>query len=44
MVSGQFFGWLAGIGRDVEIVSPDIVRERYREWLEGILASMGTVD
>lgn len=40
MVSGQFFGWLAGIGRDVEIVSPDAVRERYRRWLEGILSSM----
>lgn len=38
MVSGQFFGWLAGIGRDVKIVSPDAVREQYKKWLEDILA------
>ncbi len=36
-VSGQFFGWLAGIGADVRVVSPGEVRERYREWLENIL-------
>lgn len=40
MVSSQFFGWLAGIGKEVKIVSPDAVRERYREWLEDILATM----
>ena len=36
-VSGQFFGWLSGIGRDAVIVSPESVRERYRKWLEDIL-------
>lgn len=39
-VSGQFFGWLAGIGADAAIVSPVNVREQYREWLENILGSM----
>ncbi|MCM1569957.1 MAG: WYL domain-containing protein [Roseburia sp.] len=36
-VSGQFFGWLAGIGRGARITAPDTVREEYRAWLEGIL-------
>ncbi|MBO4291303.1 MAG: WYL domain-containing protein [Lachnospiraceae bacterium] len=36
-VSGQFFGWLAGIGRSVRIVSPESVREEYRLYLLGIL-------
>lgn len=36
-VSGQFFGWLAGIGREAAIVAPQSVREQYREWLEEIL-------
>ncbi|MCM1090338.1 MAG: transcriptional regulator [Butyrivibrio sp.] len=36
-VSGQFFGWLAGIGSEAEVVSPERVREQYREWLAGIL-------
>ena len=36
-VSGQFFGWLAGIGKDAEIVSPEAVAEEYRDWLSAIL-------
>lgn len=36
-VSGQFFGWLAGIGRDAVIVSPEAVKTQYREWLQNIL-------
>lgn len=36
-VSGQFFGWLAGIGKDAVIVAPESVREKYRTWLEDIL-------
>lgn len=36
-VSGQFFGWLAGIGRDARVISPDSVRLKYRQWLEDIL-------
>lgn len=38
-VSGQFYGWLAGIGKDVKIVSPTEVRASYREWLQGIVES-----
>lgn len=38
-VSGQFFGWLAGIGKEAVIFAPQQVREQYREWLTGILAS-----
>lgn len=36
-VSGQFFGWIAGIGKGVKIISPEEVRKEYKEWLEGIL-------
>lgn len=36
-VSGQFFGWLAGIGAEVKIVAPDHIRERYQRWLADIL-------
>lgn len=37
VVSGQFFGWLAGLGKEVSIVSPDTVREDYRQFLTEIL-------
>lgn len=40
MVSGQFFGWLAGIGREAVIAGPESVREQYRQWLEEIGASL----
>lgn len=36
-VSGQFFGWLAGIGSRIRIVSPDNVKEEYFAWLREIL-------
>lgn len=36
-VSGQFFGWMAGLGSRAKIVRPDSVREDYRSWLERIL-------
>ncbi len=36
-VSGQFFGWLSGIGKAVEVVAPESVRQQYQEWLKGIL-------
>ncbi len=39
-VSGQFFGWMAGIGRDAVIAGPDAVREQYRKWLEDIVEGM----
>lgn len=37
VVSGQFFGWLAGLGKEVVIVSPDPVREQYRNYLSEII-------
>lgn len=39
-VSGQFFGWLSGIGREAVVVAPDAVREQYRRWLEDIVTTM----
>lgn len=37
-VSGQFFGWLCGIGSDAHIVSPETVKTQYRNWLQNILS------
>lgn len=37
VVSGQFYGWLSGIGKEAEIVSPDSVKTGYKEWLKDIL-------
>lgn len=39
-VSGQFFGWLSGIGREAVVISPVSVRERYGQWLEDIVSTM----
>lgn len=39
-VSGQFFGWLAGIGREAVVVSPVSVLEQYRNWLSDIINTM----
>ena len=39
-VSGQFFGWLAGIGKEAVIVSPTSVREQYRKWMEDIISAI----
>jgi len=36
-VSGQFFGWIAGIGPGVKIVHPQNVAEAFQEHLKGIL-------
>lgn len=36
-VSGQFFGWLAGIGPQARIVAPQAVQDRYVQWLSEIL-------
>ena len=36
-VSGQFFGWLTGIGKQVEILSPESVRREYREYLRELI-------
>lgn len=43
-VSGQFFGWLAGIGREAVIVSPAAVREQYSQWLSDIVDTMKITD
>ncbi len=37
VVSGQFFGWLSGLGMGVRISKPDTVAEEYKEYLRGIL-------
>ena len=38
-VSDQFFGWIASLGPDAVIASPDDVRDRYREFLEKSLSN-----
>ena len=37
VVSGQFFGWLTGLGRNVKVVSPANVRDAYQSYLKEIL-------
>lgn len=37
LVSGQLYGWLCGIGKDMKIVSPENVKKSYIEWLENII-------
>lgn len=36
-VSGQFFGWMAGIGKEANVVSPVSVKEEYHSWIKEIL-------
>ena len=36
-ISSMFFGWIAGLGADVEIVAPAGVRDEYKNSLEEIL-------
>lgn len=43
-VSGQFFGWLAGIGREAVVVSPASVKEQYQRWLTDIVNTMKMAD
>ncbi len=38
-VSGQFFGWLSGIGAEARIVAPEAVQNQYAQWLSDILKS-----
>ena len=38
-VSDQFFGWIASLGPDAVIASPDEVRDKYREFLEKSLSN-----
>ena len=37
VVSGQFFGWLVGIGKDAQLIKPESVREEYKSWLRDII-------
>lgn len=37
VVSGQFFGWVAGLGKEVRISAPSNVRERYKKFLTEII-------
>ena len=36
-VSGQFFGWLAGLGSDIVIASDEGLKKQYIEYLEAII-------
>ena len=36
-VSGQFFGWLCGIGSEAQIEAPDHIRKQYTRWLKDII-------
>lgn len=36
-VSGQFYGWIAGLGPEVRILMPERVKQSYREHLKKIL-------
>lgn len=37
VLSGQFFGWLAGLGNEVKIMGPSEVQQKYCNYLEEIL-------
>lgn len=37
-ISGQFFGWLTGIGSEAVILAPGEVRMQYQEWLKAVLS------
>ncbi len=43
-VSGQFYGWLSGIGREAVVVGPEHVKEGYGRWLEDIVTTMRITD
>lgn len=42
MASPQFFAWVAGLGKDVQIAGPLNVCQAYREWLETLLKEFTT--
>lgn len=39
-VSGQFFGWLAGLGSRVHIEAPEDIREEYKDYISEILGAL----
>ena len=40
MASKQFFGWVAGVGTQLQIAEPEYVREKYKQWLKTLLESL----
>lgn len=36
-VSGQFFGWLTGLGKNIAIMEPENVKQKYRQYLQDIM-------
>ncbi len=40
VISDHFFGWLAGLGKQVKIISPDTLREKYKNYLSYILEDL----
>ena len=41
-VSGQFFGWLAGLGPGVRILSPESAAREYQAYLQKLLQDYTT--
>ncbi len=39
-VSGQFFGWLAGIGKGIQILAPGSVRQEYKNYLQSLICEV----
>lgn len=39
-ISGQFFGWITGLGKDVSILGPVEVADKYENYLKDILNNM----
>ena len=39
MEAPTFYGWLATFGTDIELVAPKKTRQKYQEYLSGILQS-----
>ena len=42
MEAPTFYGWLATFGTDIELVAPKKTRQKYQEYLSGILQSYQT--
>ncbi len=42
LVSPQFFGWIAGLGPEIEIRGPEDVRKEYADYLKSLLAAYET--
>ncbi len=36
-ISGQFFGWLTGLGAGARLIAPENVVEQYRQFVDGII-------